>query len=101
MSTVRRLVRARLLSVLALVALLGVPLALAGHHHAGTDVARDCSVCVVAHCSPAEVASPATLPAVLVSRPLPRIPAPRALPALDRPAHPGRAPPTFSGDTAV
>lgn len=101
MGTVRSLLKARLLSVLALVALLGVPLALAGHHHGTVGLARDCSVCVVAHCSPAEIAVPATHPALLVSLPLPRTPAPDAIPALDRPAHPGRAPPTFSGDSAV
>ena len=91
----------RILGVLALIALLGLPLGLGGHHHATADLARDCSACVVAHFSPVEVASPAILPTVLVSQPLLAAAAPIAVTPVDRPAHPGRAPPVVLGDSAA
>jgi hypothetical protein len=87
--------RARTVGVFALIALLGLPVALAGHHHASLDPARDCSSCIVAHLSPAEGTSPVTLQTVLVSRPLGAPSSPVAVPSVDRPAHPGRAPPAL------
>ncbi len=89
------------MGVLTFIALIGLPLALGAHHHGATDAARDCATCVVAHCSPAEGAAPIALRTVLVSRPLPLSAAPAAIAACDRPAHPGRAPPTVLGDSAV
>lgn len=85
--------RTRLLGVLALLALIGLPLVLGEHHHASPDPARDCATCIVAHHSPVEAAAPALLPVPLVSRPLAE---PAGLPCLGstwRPAPSGRAPP--------
>jgi hypothetical protein len=85
--------RARLIGVLALLALIGLPLALGGHHHASLDPGRDCATCVVVHHSPAQGAAPVALPVPLVSRPLA---APAGLPSLAsiwRPAPSSRGPP--------
>ena len=91
----------RIVGALALIALLALPLGLGGHHHPTADTARDCSACVVAHFSPLEAASPAILPTVLVSQPLLVVAAPIAVTLVDRPTHPGRAPPTALGDSAA
>jgi hypothetical protein len=101
MRTRRRVDRTRVLGVLALIALLGLPLTLGGHHHATSDLARDCSACVVAHFSPVEAASPAAFPTPLVSQPLPLPAAVATITSFDRPAHSGRAPPTLLGDAAA
>lgn len=93
--------RRRILGAAALIALLAFPLGLGGHHHATSDTARDCSTCVVAHFSPLEVATPAILPAIVVSQPLLVAATSLAVTAVDRPAHPGRAPPAVLGDTAA
>jgi hypothetical protein len=89
------------MGVLALVALLGLPLVLGGHHHAGLDQARDCSTCVVAHCGPIESTAPLILPAVLASATLVLLAAPATFAVVDLPAHPGRAPPSPLGDSAA
>jgi hypothetical protein len=91
----------RIQGALALIALLALPLGLGGHHHATPDAVRDCSTCVVAHFSPVEVASPTILPTVLVLQPLLPTAAPLAATSVDRPTHPGRAPPTVRGDSAA
>jgi hypothetical protein len=83
----------RTLGVLVLLALLAPPLALGGHHHGKPDPARDCSTCVVAHCSPAEAVSAIALPGPAVSHPAPPSATPAAVTSFDPPAHPGRAPP--------
>src|SRR5262245_42954899 len=93
--------RRRMLGAAALIALLALPLGLGGHHHATSDTARDCSTCVVAHLSPLEVATPAILPTVVVSQPLLVAATWLGVAAVDRPAHPGRAPPAVLGDTAA
>ena len=90
----------RILGAAALIALLALPLGLGSHHHATSDAARDCSTCIVAHFSPLEVATPAILPTVVVSRPLLVAATSLAVTAVDRPAHPGRAPPTVPGTAA-
>jgi hypothetical protein len=95
METRRAPGRARTLGVFALIALLGLPVALAGHHHTTLDPARDCSTCVVAHLLPAEGTAPITLQTLLVSRPLCAPASPAAVASIDRPAHPGRAPPAL------
>jgi len=92
---------ARFFGVLALLALLAVPLAVGGHHHGTTETSRDCSICVVAHHSPADGVAAIALPASLVSRSAPPPVAPAALPCFDPPAHPGRAPPAVLGDSAA
>ena len=91
----------RILGAAALIALLAFPLGLGGHHHATSGTARDCSTCVVAHFSPLEVATPAILPTVVVSQPLLVGATALAATSVDRPAHPGRAPPAVLGDTAA
>jgi hypothetical protein len=90
----------RILGAAALIALLALPLGLGGHHHATSDAARDCSTCIVAHFSPLEVATPAILPTVVVSQPLLAAATSLAVTAVDRPAHPGRAPPAVPGTAA-
>jgi hypothetical protein len=91
----------RILGAVALIALLALPLGLGGHHHATPGAVRDCSACVVAHFSPLEAASPAILPTVLVSQLLLHAAARLPVSAVDRPAHPGRAPPVVLGDSAA
>jgi hypothetical protein len=91
----------RILGAAALIALLALPLGLGGHHHATSDTTRDCSTCVVAHFSPLEVATPAILPTVVVSQSLLVAATSLAVTTVDRPAHPGRAPPAVLGDTAA
>lgn len=97
MGTPRQSGCARLVGVLALLACLVAPLALAGHHHATLDPARDCGTCVVVHHVPAVGAAPVAFPLPVESRPL-TVPAlsPAGL-AIERSAHPGRAPPVPVG----
>jgi len=99
----RRVARgsARFLGVLGLLALLAVPLAVGGHHHATSETARDCSICVVVHLSPADTVAPIALPVSLVSRPAPPAAAPLGITRFDPPAHPGRAPPAVPGGSAA
>jgi hypothetical protein len=85
--------RARTLGVLALLAFIGVPLALGEHHHASLDPARDCATCVVVHHSPAEGATPVVLPAPLLSRPLAVPTEALAVLSVERPAPSSRGPP--------
>jgi len=93
--------RVRAFGVLLLLALLIPPLALGGHHHGTPDAARDCSTCVVAHCSPAEVTGAVVLPIVVGSQPALPPASPVAIVPLDLPAHQGRAPPVVPGDIAA
>jgi hypothetical protein len=93
MGTRRNLGRARLIGVLALLALIGLPLVSGEHHHASLDPARDCATCVVLHHSPAEGTAPVALPAPLVSRPLAVPSGRRAGASVERPAPSGRGPP--------
>jgi len=91
----------RLIGVLALIALLGLPLVLGGHHHASLDPARDCSTCVAAHCTAIESSPPPVLSALLAAETLPLPAAPSAVSVFDLPTHPGRAPPSPLGDSAA
>jgi hypothetical protein len=91
----------RTFGVLLLLALLTPPLALGGHHHGTRDVARDCSTCIVAHCSPAEAACAVILPTVVGSQSALPPALPVATLSLDLPAHQGRAPPAVPGDIAA
>src|SRR5262245_45307528 len=91
----------RLLGVLWLITLLGLPLVLGRHHHASLDPARDCSTCVAAHCTAIESSPPPVLSAVLASETLPLPAAPSAVSVFDLPTHPGRAPPSPFGDSAA
>src|SRR5262245_18992495 len=93
--------RIRLLGVLWLITLLGLPLVLGGHHHASLDPARDCSTCVAAHCTAIESSPPAVLSAALASETLPLPAAPSAISVFYLPTHPGRAPPSLFGDSAA
>jgi hypothetical protein len=82
-----------LAGAVSLSALLLVGLALRGHQHADHAM-RPCATCVVAQHSPAVNApAPATI-SPLILHLLALASPPAAPPAIDRPTHPGRAPPS-------
>ncbi|HEV7730523.1 MAG TPA: hypothetical protein VGR62_00110 [Candidatus Binatia bacterium] len=95
--TALRIRLARVASVVALVAIIGLPLVLAGHHHHGlVDGSPDCSVCLATHHAPGVVAAVARLATVVTVLPAPVIPAPAAPASVDRLPQRGRAPPPRS-----
>lgn len=88
----------RVAAIVALVALLAVPVALSRHLH-GHAASGTCATCVVAHHSVA-VATPTLLPGVTVAASFPLRRGPVLLPvSFDRSPHAGRAPPVLVSRT--
>jgi hypothetical protein len=84
---------ARLVGILGLVGLLVVPMALSGHHHAGTRSSDGCAVCLVVHHAPAAAPIALTVNTLAVpSFPVALDPIVAPLPC-SRTTHLGRAPP--------
>ena len=87
--------------MLALLALLAVPLVASGHHHGVSGQPSDCSLCVVAHRLPAEAVAKVALAVAVTSRPAPATPEPSSGLSVDPSVHPGRAPPRLSGGSTT